>query len=251
MSLTQQMSPDGRRGGPRGRAGLFLLAVLVLVAVIAVTVLVTRALSGSDGDGGGATANPMPSPTSAPTRFGIPSPQPNATATSPGGPLALPRAGRIAPNGVPLGFPHTTDGAVSAAIRWEPLLVPVEERRQIDIVRTVGTQSLQDQLIPELQANYASQPPRAGSWFTSTPLGYKIVNSDVDRVTVALLVLREGGTSAGPAFSKFDKTADVLAWVDGDWRWDDGIDAPGALGLPSTSDPARIKAAGWEVFTVG
>ncbi|WP_136447500.1 hypothetical protein [Candidatus Frankia alpina] len=67
-------------------------------------------------------------------------------------------------------------------------------------------------------------------------------------MTVALLILREGGTSAG---TRFDKAADALTWVDGDWRWDDGIDAPGALELPSTSDPARIKAGGWEVFTVG
>ncbi|WP_175087924.1 hypothetical protein [Candidatus Frankia nodulisporulans] len=144
MSLTEQMSPHGR---PR-RAGPLLIGV-GLVALIAVTVVITVLVTRS-GSGGHGTTAATPVSTPKTNRFGIPSPQPSTSGgstTSAGQEtLVLPHPARYDAGGIALGFPHTTAGAVSAAVRWLPHMVPGDKDRQLAALRAIGTEHVTGQV---------------------------------------------------------------------------------------------------------
>ncbi len=244
MSLTQQMSPYG--GPPGGRRRTYLLAGLAAVVIIAVTVGITLAASGGRRGPSGGTAAP------APTRFGIPSPQPARSPTAdPAAPLLLPHPARTAANGVPLGFPRTPEGAASAVVRWDPLLAPADEARQLDAIRTIGSPQFIQKEIPVLQEGYRKQPPQPDAWAISTPLGVQVTSADADRITVAILRSLQVGDSTGAINTVYSTGSSHLIWSGEDWQLDDVTDAPTSLKKPSSSDPRDIVAAGWKEFQLG
>jgi len=245
MSLTQQMSPHG--GPPRRRRTLLLVALAVVI-LIAATVGITLAVSG--GGGGGPTATRSSAP--APTRFGIPSPQPARSSTAdPTAPLLLPHPARTASNGVPLGFPHTPEGAASAIVRWDSLLVAGDENRQLDALRTVSTPRFTQKEVPAIQEDYRKNPLLPGAWAIATPLGVRILSAENDRVDVAIARSIQVGDVRGALNTVYSTGLNHLLWLDGDWRLDDVTEAPGDLRNPSSNDPRDVLAAGWKEFQLG
>ncbi|WP_091286192.1 hypothetical protein [Parafrankia sp. CH37] len=215
------------------------------MALVAITVILTLVVTGGDDD-------EAPTPP-APTRFGIPSPQPVVSPTTgmSSEPLILPRPARTAANGVPVGFPHTTDGAASAIVRWNSLIVPVNESREVDVLRTIGSQHLIASAIPEIQEEFRGQTMSPDLWATIITLGVKIVSASDDQVVVALLDSMEVGDARGPVKTVFRTASHLLVWFEDDWRLDTIEDAPIELRTPTSNDPAQIRAAGWEEFRLG
>ncbi|CAO5193442.1 Integral membrane protein [Frankia sp. AiPs1] len=244
MSLTQQMTPYGRPPGRRGRTLLF--AALAAVVLIAATVGIT--LTVADDDHGHSSASTPPP--SAPTRFGIPSPQPARPATtSPNDPMLLPHPTRTAANGVPLGFPHTPEGAASAAVRWAPLILPSGENHQIDVFKTIDTKKAFSRDSAIIHEDYRTNSPAVDEWYTATPVALRILSKkDANKVTVAVLTTLQGGTSAGTTNAVPWGREFYLAWQDNDWHLDDLEDLPGSLKISSSIDPSKYLAAGWEAF---
>jgi hypothetical protein len=223
------------------------MLVGVVVVLIAATVVITLAVSR-----GGGGKNQAAPPTPVPTQFGIPSPQPavSATATQ-DGVMVLPPPGRIAANGVPLGFPHTPEGAVSAMVRWLPLAVPDNEAREIDVLQTIGSQAYLQTEIPSVQHDYQGQTLPPGAWITFTPIGVKVVSASAGQVTVAILNSVQGGNSQGLQNALIATAADRMVWSGNDWRLDGVGDVPASLKNPKVNDPVEIRADGWEEFQLG
>ncbi|WP_133150585.1 hypothetical protein [Frankia canadensis] len=244
MSLTQQMSPHG--GPPRRRRSLLLAAVAVVV-LIAATVGVTVALTGG-GDGSHPAAAPPSAP--APTRFGIPSPQPGRSATAdPTAPLLLPHPARAASNGVPLGFPHTPDGAASAAVRWTSLILPTGEDRQLDVFRTIETAAAYTRDAPTLREGYREHPLAADFWSTATPLACGVTSTeDADGVSVSVLATLQVGDATGVTGSSLWANEFHLVWQGDDWRLDDIKDVSKTHPLPSGNSRDEYQASGWREF---
>jgi hypothetical protein len=223
------------------------MLVGVVVVLIAATVVITLAVSH-----GGGGKNQAALPTPAPTRFGIPSPQPAVSATATrDGVMVLPPPSRTAANGVPLGFPHTTEGAVSAVVRWDSLVVPVNEAREIDVLQTISTQHYLQTDLPGIEKSYQGKTLPSGAWATVTPVGVKVLSADDARVVVALLDSMQVGTAQGLANTFFRTSSNTMVWSGSDWRQDAIADAPATLGTPRSNSPADLSAAGWEEFQIG
>lgn len=245
MSLTQQMSPDGGGRARRHRLTLVLATLGAVVVLVVVTVVLTLAVADDPQN----TAEKPPPGTPAPTRFGIPPPQPGpTTAPAQDDVLVLPTPARTAPNGVPLGFPHTTAGAVSAAIRWHPLLVPGQEARQLDIFQTVATPSFYASYTPELRGGYRRSTEPPDRWYTFSPLAHKVMSARVDEVDVAIFhaVQRGGGGEAESTVYLLEALR--LVWTGEDWRLDGFPEIPDDLRNPESNDPRAIRDAGWEEY---
>jgi len=245
MSLTQQMSPDGRGPG-RPRRGVFL--AVAAFALVAVTVVVTLTVA----RGGGHKSQVTPA-TAAPTRFGIPSPQPATSTTSAqSGVMVLPPPARTAANGVPLGFPHTTEGAVSAEVRWLPFVAPGDEARQTDVLTTIGTPHFLSTYLAEFQREYHEETNHPGFWSVFTPVGQKVLSTSQDTVVAVVLTAVQVGDATGKTGSFYQRYSLKLVWVDEDWRFDDFVlDIPDGLSVPSSSSPEQIRASGWEEYQLG
>lgn len=245
MSLTQQMTPYGR---PPRRRGLGVLLAAVVVLLVAAAVGITLAVTG-----GGKNRSHGATPAPPPTRFGIPSPQPARSATAdPSAPLLLPRPARTAANGVPLGFPYSIEGAVSAIVHWIPMTMPGDEKRQLDALRTVGTRQYIKNEIPILHEDYQKNPVAAGTWVVGTPVAYQLISGlDVDRITVAMLTVLQAGNATGTTKTDLWANDFRLLWQDGDWHLDLVEDPPASVTLPPSIAPEMYRKHGWKDFQIG
>jgi len=165
--------------------------------------------------------------------------------------MVLPPPARTAANGVPLGFPHTTEGAVSAIVRWESLVVPVNEAREVDVLRTIASQKFIQNDLPLIQEDYREHTLPPGAWLTITVVGVKVLSASSDQVVVAVLDSTEFGTAQGDVHTGFRTASSHLVWSGGDWRVNANDDVPATLGVPASTDPAAVRAAGWEEFQLG
>lgn len=245
MSLTQQMSPDGGGRARRHRLTLALAALGAVVVLVVVTVVLTLAVADDPRN----TAEKPPPGTPAPTRFGIPPPQPGpTTAPAQDDVLVLPAPARTASNGVPLGFPHTTAGAVSAAVRWHPLLVPGQEARQLDVFQTVATPSFYATHGPEMREGYRLSTAPPGRWYTFTPLAHKVISASADEVDVAIFYTAQRGEAGEAEKTVYLLEGPRLVWTGEDWRLDGFFDIPEDLRNPQSNDPRAIDDAGWKEY---
>ncbi|MCK9923586.1 hypothetical protein MXD61_17210 [Frankia sp. AgPm24] len=245
MSLTQQMTPYGR---PPRRRGLGVLLAAAVVLLVAAAVGITLAITG---DGKSRSHGPTPAPP--PTRFGIPSPQPARSATAdPSAPLLLPRPARTAANGVPLGFPDSTEGAVSAIVHWTPIIMPGDENHQLDVLRTIGTRQYIKNEIPALREDYQKNPVAADTWVVGTPVAYQLISGlDADRITVAMLITLQTGNAAGTTKTEVWANDYRLLWQEGDWHLDLVEDPPKSVTLPPSIAPGVYRENGWKDFQIG
>jgi hypothetical protein len=160
------------------------------------------------------------------------------------GPLVLPQPTGLE-KAVPVGFPHTTEGAISAAARYAQAAVglDVDRARTLgDVVGapayldashdfTRGARSARDTL------GLAPGEPVAGAYLTFTPQAYRVTDATPDRVRLAILGRVD---AAGPATHGQGRTSTVatsytLVWADGDWRIaGDGDALPAGVPMPRT-----------------
>ncbi|TCJ36568.1 hypothetical protein [Parafrankia sp. BMG5.11] len=168
----------------------------------------------------------------------------------PDGQMLLPPARTFADNGVPLHFPHTTAGAVSAAVRWSQMVMPRDPADQTGIFAVIATRGYLTRAEGIVDDGYSPPhlPPDGALFFR--PLGARILSAEADRTTVALLHTSRVATSATPTPPLIGTVTWTLTWTDGDWRLDDIHPTPPSarLRLPISDSPAAVTAAGWDRF---
>jgi hypothetical protein len=70
-------------------------------------------------------------------------------------------------------------------------------------------------------------------------------------VVATVDAIATGVASESDYRTNFGYGAASLVWSGGDWRLDSPEDTPPNLGAPSATDPAALRAAGWEEFQLG
>lgn len=237
MSLTDHVEADRRRAFGR----LLLLGAVVVALVVAVGVVAATVLGGDDpattpGSGGGSTtttASPEPTDTATET---TPDKTPGSAGiwTAPpvsAGPLIAPPAAKTVRK-IPVGYPHTTEGAISAAAHYAEATVTLQVDRARAVARAAAAPSYL-QAVDDFTANaqtarrnlgIAATGPTRGAFLIYQSQGYLVRDAAPDRADVWILGIAEGAGPAtggqsqgGPSIARFR-----MVWVDGDWKFTDG-----------------------------
>lgn len=244
MSLTTQVE--------RGR----WRAVAQLVAVGGIVALLVAAAVGYR-----LTRGPDPQTVSQPAgTAGVPAPTTTATTagtwTGPpvsAGPLILPTPARTV-RGVPLGYPHSTEGAISAAAHYTEAAVTLDANRARTVGELAGAPSYLSAAddfaanvgVARTQLGVSATGPTGSAYLTYQAQAYLVLDATPDRVEVWVLGTADG---AGPSTGGDSRTGPsiarlVMVWVEGDWRLTDNppTDAPSAAPEPATP---KAYAQGW------
>ena len=230
---------------------LRIAAYLAGVAVLAVIGLVIEAgLTPHDGK-----PQAIP-PTSLPTaQWQAMTPTPSAT-PSPAltGPLQVVQGGREV-NGVSLGFPHSTAGAVSAAAALvSEVGSTLDPDRAAAVMRMVADPSFANG--PEVAARGVASDRAAlglpagglipqGYDLELSPVEYQVRDVGADRVTVLLLADIIGTTPGQGTTTKVGVFPVALHWAQGDWKV---LPTPVTDYSALTAEPGSAQAAslGWQ-----
>ncbi len=231
-----KLPPDPYRDGgaprpPRGRRPLILVGALVaLVAVIAIVNRSTNHGSSPQSDGQASASDGSNS--------GSPA---SSAGSGSNAPVTVPQGAGLPSNsadGVPIGYPHTKQGAESAAANYvvayssSRMATPSARHQLIDAIADPAISSaLQSQLDTAYQAEGASfglssdGVPPAGQTFVqrAAPVGVTLVNSNGDGATVkvwAVVILGLAGpNSTHPVVEDWTTFTITLHWTKGDWKW--------------------------------
>ncbi|WP_019632526.1 hypothetical protein [Actinomadura atramentaria] len=225
----------------RGRAARRFAVLAVLVAVLLggalVAVFATRD-----------AAAPSGSRTAPPGRA-----EPTPVESAPAGPFRLVQGARTE-HGVPVGYPHSLAGAVSAAVHyWAQIASTLDARRAAEIAGAVADPSWRD-AARELaegpaQTRKALGLPAKGATGADvllTPAAYQVRNATADSVTVLVLGYYQTTLPDGDVDTRIGVYPAQMRWVAGDWKMprptlsDDFADLRAAPG----SDEAA--ALGWK-----
>ncbi|MFL4905334.1 hypothetical protein ACJ6WF_19630 [Streptomyces sp. MMS24-I2-30] len=231
-----------------------------LVTVVGVVVLLIAAIAFAnrgDGKNGSSTDNSADKPAT------------SATAATGDAPVQSKTAG------IPAGFPHTEQGAQSAAANYAVALGSAEmfdKARRHEIVNTVyapdiatGRQSALDNayadesFLANIGLTKDGSAPR-GETFVSRiiPVGTKVTSSGADTATVEVwytsLFGLSGGASTNPVSESWYTTTYELKWVADDWKVTDfqQKDGPVPVGRDqkaSTADDMTKAVEGYGGFT--
>jgi len=237
---------------PRARRWLRWIGVyLAGVSVLAVIGLVIEAgLTSHDGK-----PQAIP-PTSLPvTQWQAMSPRQSATANPTlTGPVQV-ASGTQEINGVSLGFPHSTVGAVSAADALASEVgSTLDPDRAAAVMRMVADPSFPKG--PQQAANgvagdrtalgiQASGPVPQGYDLEVSPQEYQVRDVRADRVTVLLLSDIIATTPGGGTTTKVGVFAVAMHWAQGDWKV---LPTPATDYSGLTAEPGSAQAAsrGWQ-----
>jgi len=260
-------------GTPRQRrTGPIVLGSLVLGILVAlVGVAVARALSGGPTPAAGTPAPPPSNPPAASAPPVAPTgtapsapPGPAATAAAgtvqalPDGPLHLPAAtGNIA--GVPVGYPHTTSGAISAAYHYSQALGgTLNADRGAAIAHVVADSPRWPKAPDEIAAIVTNTrrglglPERAATgetaFITGTPQAYMLRSAaTLDEVDVLLLARIDSYSPPSGNRATAQVVDTPMHWTGSDWRLADPqpVSASDRTRLTvDPNDPAAL-ALGW------
>jgi hypothetical protein len=241
-----------------------LLAMGALALVVTATVIVTLHLA-NDGQQRAGPAPPQGLENLENTEAN-PAPEPEAGIwTVPpvsAGPLILPQPSNTE-QGIPTGFPHSTQGAISAAAHYAEASVSLDEAKARalaevaaapsyidavdDFVRAVGAARRQLGMGPAVGSGEGD----GGAYLVFQAQAYRVSDATPERVVIAVLGRGEG---AGPATSGQGRvvrsaTSYTMVWVDDDWH----IAAPGEP-LPDAMPAPRSSRAyqeGWRDLVLG
>ena len=230
---------------------LRIAAYLAGVAVLAVIGLVIEAgLTSRDGK-----PQAIP-PTSLPTaQWQAMTPAPRATPSSAlAGPVQVTQ-GSEEVNGVSLGFPHSTVGAVSAAVALASEVgSTLDPDRAAAVMRMVADPSFANG--PEVAARgvasdrtalglQAGGPVPQGYDLELSPQEYQVRDVSADRVTVLLLADIIGTTPGQGTTTKVGVFPVALHWAQGDWKV---LPTPVTDYSALTAEPGSAQAAslGWQ-----
>lgn len=222
MSLTTQVEA-GRRAAVRRLAGAAVagaLAVGLFVALLGMLFAGHRSPPPATPTGRPAPVRPAPS--AVPSTAGIWTVPPVSA-----GPLLLPHPA-VTTQGVALGYPHSTAGAISAAARYAEEAVGLDTSRAATVARLTAAPSYLTAAADLTAAVAAARQvlglplsgATGGAYLLLQAKGYRVADATPDRVVVAILGLAEG---AGPATGGWGRTSataatHTLVWASGDWR---------------------------------
>jgi len=175
------------------------------------------------------------------------------------GPLILPSATETE-QGIPAGFPHSTEGAISAAANYTEASVSLDETNARALAEVAAAPSYTDAVDDFVRAAAAARQQLGvgageggdgGAYLVFQAQAYHVSDANPDRVVVAVLGRGEG---AGPATVGQGRvvhsgTSYTMVWVDGDWH----IAAPGEPlpdSVPAPRSP-RAYQEGWRDLALG
>jgi len=184
----------------------------------------------------------------------------------PGGPAAARPGSLQLVAGVPVGYPHTDAGAVSAATNYAiayggpAMFVPAQRRIIVDATTDPATRAAQQVQQTALYSATADKfgldqqgrPTAPGVEFVARelPVGARLVAYTPDTAVVAVwedgLVGLAGTETTRPVQEGWGTTTVTLRWAAGDWKWTAGSFTPGPTpitGVQTPSDPQAIADA--------
>ncbi|GAA0464540.1 hypothetical protein ACFQ2B_40495 [Streptomyces stramineus] len=241
MSLA---SLDQRRRAARRR--LTLLAAGVLAAGAGVTAFFVLGSDDSGSGGGQHEASPSASAPAA-----IPTGGSNT-------PTLLPKAKEVR-EGVPVGYPHTLEGAISAAAHYtdaNDLFTPEAAERQGKVMgepnytQLIGTyarmaaqKARQDRGLPE------SGESDTANFYANQSRAYSIASAADDKVTVWLLTDSTVSVK-GVSKNSTQVRGAVMVWAQGDWKMSvDTLDGlPERQPKPATPGSPEAAQEGWRAL---
>ncbi|MCF2532419.1 hypothetical protein [Yinghuangia soli] len=180
----------------------------------------------------------------------------SGTSAADAGARPVPIPGRLWVAGVRMGFPHTTWGALSAAVEYRTQLGSTfDTARAETVMRLVGNPSWTDgpatyaRSVADRRAALGlprdGEPP-GGASVVLTPVQYQVRAASTDRVMVLLLCTESMTLPGQPPRTAHEVYAMDMHWTAGDWRLlAPGQDEPSyrALAAPPGSPDAAAK--GW------
>ncbi len=210
----------------RGRRPLVLLAALV--ALVATVTIVNRS-----------THHSGTAPAAGQSSSGAGSASQAAGST---GPVTSQFGGSGLPantaDGVPIGYPHTSKGAESAAANYvaafyTPLMVTASARHTL--IDAIADPAIASSLESQLDTAYsqvdsglglsADGNPPSGQTFVErcAPVGVTLVSNDNDNATVSVWAVTVSGLagtgSTHPVVENWSTVTVTLHWTGGDWKW--------------------------------
>jgi hypothetical protein len=241
--------------------------VLLLVAVVVILVCVVVSLVVNHDGGSSASALPGPS-ASATATAGASSPatEPAPTSTASGVYIApanfvsLPQGSRRL-NGLPVGFPHTPQGAVAMAVASATATWTDDAAANSAAARVYSAPGQVDQQAADAAAGAAALrktfglpatgPLPAGATLSTWPIGVQWKVLDVDTVQVSFEVRELSSPGTGqPATSRIQATTGLMGWTtSGDWK----IIETEPMSVPTPYDLGTdgFNSAGWIAIQQG
>ncbi len=173
------------------------------------------------------------------------------------GPLILPMPDTVV-DGVPVGYPHTTEGAISAAVRYTQAAITLDvaqARRVGDLAAASSYLDAGAEFALAVESSreglgLAPRGPTDGAYLTYQARAYLVRDATPPRVEVWVLGIVDG---AGPVTSGLSRTGPAVAqhlmvWLDGDWRLTDTGDTPD-VEAPAPGSAAAY-AEGWRDLAI-
>lgn len=229
-----------------------LLLALAAAALLAATAVLL--LAAPRHRGGGAAARPS---APAATLAASPAASPGAEATegTPNiGPITL-LSGKSLVQGVYLGYPHTTAGAVSAADQFATdFLSTLDPDRGAAIARLIADNSYPDapaQFAASVQASRqhlglpatGAVPP--GYAMTAVPVMYQLRDVRPDSITVLFLLDLSTATPTAGSQTQLAVVPFAVHFDGADWKMLTPVDGDPYLALSASPDTADATAKGW------
>lgn len=232
-----------------------LLAVGALAVVVAATVVVTLLFVEAEP----ASVTTAPEPREDTNPRGLPEPGTGTWTMPPvsAGPLILPRPTGTR-QGIPTGFPHSTEGAISAAAHYAAASVSLDEANARALAEVAAAPSYIGAVNDFVRATAAARQQlgvagnvQGGAYLVFLAHAYRVSDATPDRVVIAVLGRGEG---AGPATSGqgrvvYTATSYTMVWVNDDWH----IAAAGKplpASVPAPRSP-RAYQEGWRDLALG
>lgn len=214
------------------------LAVAALLAAAALTIPLITAHKGR----GSAGHAPSPAPSSAP-------------APVPSGAVALVQGARLA-DGIEVGYPHTTTGAISAAAEYlDAVASTLDPDYAASVMRTAGDPA-NSSLASNLAASTtklrtdlqlpATGPLAAPVAFQTTAQMYQLRDATPDRVLVLLLASSTFINARGATAQTTGVFPVTMHWSGGDWKLAAiGGDGKDYSSLSASPDTRAAASHGW------
>lgn len=247
-----------RAAAQRMRRVIIGLVVLVLVLVAGIIGLVVGR-GGDSSSPSSAPASPAPSSSSDNEPSSAPTETADGGYVAPSAWVTLPEA-KGKRDGLPVGFPHTVEGAAAAAVAavragwtWDPdaaeraagvYSVPSEAADMKKAARESTAASRTSVGLPG-----TGELP-AGAHMSVAPIGVQWSDASADQVTVSVLSRIVYTTESGAAEkSQVIASSSLVVWADGDWHTKSG-------GNPTAPEPFDLgtegfNSAGWRAIQEG
>ena len=169
------------------------------------------------------------------------------------GPLLLPRPTGNQ-QGIPTGVPHTTEGAISAAARYNEIIIGLDSEVAARVGEVAAAPSYLDAPQDLIQGVTVARralglhvdEPAPGAYLMFRAVAYRVLDATPDRVVVAVLghVDAAGPATNGQGRSVVSAAAYTMVWAEGAWRIAADADLRPLRPLPQPRTPEAYEN-GW------